>query len=266
MSTRTRTNGSRTTTEIVSSETLAQALVQEQRIADEAAEIRGDQVGMTPELFVKLRSLLRTPFHDGLITSLGVCDGKPYASTGLRSVQVQHDRMNNVLTEVGWNELIEYHEEGKLAQVIVRVVDLDGNVIFARESWGGVNRGSTLGNLRKGSYTNAAKVAFARIGPGREVYIGATGFDPDVDESAAKEQVKSPRAETPGKPAEETPLSAEQCDRVRVSVLDAGVDEKTRKLWLVAVGAESWETLTIKQAWDLKEKLNEFEAARGGKQ
>lgn len=246
--------------DLTASATLEAAILEEQRIADEATLLREDTVGITPALFLKLRPLLRKPFHEGFIKTIGIVTGKPYASTGIKSVQVQHDRMNNVLTEIGWDEIVEYHADGKLAHVIVRVLDIDGNVLVSRESWGGVDRGSTQGNLRKGSYTNAAKIAFARLGPGHEVYIGATGFDPDVDEDAAKEQAK--RTTPAGQRAEAVVLSEEQQMKVSVAMDDAGLTDNDKNLWLAAVGAESFSKLTVEMAYKLREKLDAH--AKGG--
>lgn len=171
---------------------LTEAMEHEQAIADEAAAIRNGDGLLTRELFLKLWPLLRKPIPAGFIKSLGKLEGKPYASTGVSAVQVQIERMDNVLGPLSWEDKVEYSEEGKLAHVTVNVVDENGEVLVSRESWGGVNRGSTTGNLYKGSYTNAAKVAFARVGPGHEVYMGATDFDPDTDEDSAKVQAQQP--------------------------------------------------------------------------
>lgn len=174
---------------------LADAAAHEQAIADEAAAIRGSGEPMlTAELLVQLLPLLRRPIPSGYITTVGKVEGKPYPSTGVKSVQVQIDRMDNVLTPLGWQESVTYYEDGKRAHVVITVIDPDGKVLFKRESMGGVNRASTTGNLYKGSYTNAAKVAFARVGPGREVYLGAADFDPDTDPDAAGAQAQPQKA------------------------------------------------------------------------
>jgi hypothetical protein len=165
---------------------LEDAVRTENDIAARAAEVRGDDfAGLTPALFVKLWPLLREPIPQGFIKSIGVVTGKPYASTGVKSVQVQIDRMNNVLTPLGWDDEVQYLENGKVAHVTVRVLAADGSVLAKRESYGGVNQASTQGNLYKGGYTNAAKIAFARLGPGHEVYTGVTDLDPDVHEETA---------------------------------------------------------------------------------
>lgn len=165
-----------------------QAVAHEQAIAEEAATIRGDATELTPELFLKLWPLLKRPIPQGFIQTVGKTEGKPYPSTGVRSIQVQIDRMNNVLTPLWWWDEVTYEEEGKLANVTVYVgAPSQGLILVERSSRGGVQRGSGIGNLYKGSYTNAAKRAFAAIGPGHEVYLGATDLDPDVDEDAAQQ-------------------------------------------------------------------------------
>jgi hypothetical protein len=171
-------------------EKMAEAAAHEALIRDMAEDIRGDADELTPELFLALYPLLTEPIHEGYIETVTAGEGKPYDSTGVRSVQVQHDRMNAVLTPVWWDEVVTYFEEGKLCKVTVRVLRDDGKPVFERSSYGGVDRGSTRGNVYKGSYTNAAKVAFARVGPGHEVYVGAVDLDPDVSEQAAKAQAK----------------------------------------------------------------------------
>lgn len=170
----------------------AAAVVSEIALAARAAEIRGDATTLTPELFVKLLPLLREPIPAGFIQTLGVVKGKPYESTGIRSVQVQIDRMDNVLTPMWWRETVDYEQDGKLAKVTVEV-GMPDTPLFSRSSHGGVNQASTTGNLYKGSYTNAAKVAFARVGPGHEVYVGMVDLDPDVHEPSAQQQAREPR-------------------------------------------------------------------------
>lgn len=168
---------------------LAEAIAYEQQIAEEAAAIRGDAQELTPELYMKLWPLLRRPIPAGFIQTVPQTTGKPYDSTGIKSVQVCIDRMDNVLTPLWWRDEVEYENDGKLATVTV-VVGGGGNLqapLVKRSSRGGVERGSTTGNVYKGSYTNAAKLAFARVGPGHEVYLGATDFDPDVDPDAAEQ-------------------------------------------------------------------------------
>lgn len=220
---------------------LAAAVASEQLLADEAAEVRGDALWITPELFAKLLPLLRRPIPAGFIKTIGVVTGKPYESTGIRSVQVQIDRMDNVLTPLGWREKVEYLEGGKLCEVTVQVIGDRDEVLAERTSMGGVDRASTIGNLYKGSYTNAAKVAFARIGPGHEVYVGATDLDPDVSEAAAKEQGKGPRtdavANSPAD-ADAVKISKERALQLADSAFLVGCEDKLQLAASHAHGGE----------------------------
>lgn len=165
----------------------AAALAVEAEIASQAAEIRDGAGKLTKSLFDKLYPLLTKPIPSAFIQTVGSGTGKPYESTGIRSVQVQIDRMNNVLSPAWWWWDEGYEDNGKLAQVIVYVGNGPGDVLAHRSSRGGVDRGSTVGNLYKGSFTNAAKLAIARIGPGHEVYLGAADLDPDVNATVAKQ-------------------------------------------------------------------------------
>lgn len=206
----------------MSDETLPQTLEEaeaiEEAIREEAAQIRGaaaaeeDQAvasfRMTPALFLSLLPLLRRPIPEAYIRTIPPVPGKPYASTGISSVQVQIDRMDNVLTPLGWWTEEEHHDGGKLCRVTVYVGDASSAnrrilpprspnedreparaavYLLARSSWGGVGQGSSLGNVYKGSFTNAAKLALARVGPGHEVYRGSTDLDPDVSREIAEE-------------------------------------------------------------------------------
>ena len=147
---------------------------------------------------MELWPLLKRPIPPAFIQTVGVTKGKPYASTGVRSVQVQIDRLNNVLTPLWWWDSVTYEQDGKLAHVAIWVGDqMTGEAIIGRRSSGGVNQGSTIGNVHKGSYTNAAKVAIARLGPGHEVYVGATDLDPDVDADLANQTDQPADAEKP---------------------------------------------------------------------
>lgn len=172
---------------------LSDAFIHEQEIADEAEAIRGDTVELTPELFLKLWPLLKRPIPSAFIETIGVVKGKPYESTGIKSVQVSIDRMNNVLTPLWWWDVPEYEDDGKLATVTVYVGnrgigDEPDHVMASGTSRGGVAQGSSTGNIYKGSYTNAAKLAFARLGVGHEIYLGAADFDPDTNKDVADQQ------------------------------------------------------------------------------
>lgn len=168
---------------------LAEAIAFEQEIAARASEIRAaakDGDGLTSALFMELYPLLCEPIPSAFIQTVGKVDGKPYVSTGVRSVQVQIDRMNNVLTPLWWWYEDEYSADGALAKVTVCVGDDRDHPLVARSSRGGVRAAKVLGNTYKGAFTNAGKVAFARVGPGHEVYLGAADLDPDVNQEVAE--------------------------------------------------------------------------------
>jgi hypothetical protein len=175
----------------------ADAAAYEEDIARRAAEIRGDEfTGLDRAMFIKLWPLLCEPLHAGHVTHTPVTTGKPYVSDGASSAQVLVDRMNNVLTPLGWEPREEYAADGKLCKVTVVVLDRDGRVLVTRSSWGGVAQGMGAGNIYKGSWTNAAKLAFARLGPGREVYLGALDFDPDTNAQIAALQGRESKERT----------------------------------------------------------------------
>jgi hypothetical protein len=171
----------------------------EQEIADRATGIRGEDFDgtMTPALFLRLWPLLREPLHEGHIVHTTAGKGKPYESDGAKSVQVLIDRCNNVLTPLCWGYSDGYESNGKLCKVVVMVYGSEpgGTVLVSRSSWGGVDRGSE-GNIRKGSFTNAAKLAFARLGPGHEIYLGGHDFDPDTNAQIAALQGRESKERT----------------------------------------------------------------------
>lgn len=239
---------------------LAAAVAGEQEIAREAADIRGEAVEITPALVLKLRPLLCKPIPQGFIRSIGVVAGKPYSSTGISAVQVQHNRMNNVLTPLWWWEKVSYHMDGKLAHVRVGVGEYGERPLFTREAWGGVDRASTIGNLHKGSYTNAAKVAFARVGPGHEVYIGATDLDPDVNEQAAKEQARPAAPAAVALDSAPRRLTEEEIARIVTGMEKEGYGDEDQMMLLSAVGVTSSETMTTADAFELRALMDERKA------
>jgi hypothetical protein len=220
------------------------ALAYEVEIAERAKVIRGEAKTLTPELFMELWPLLCEPIPSGFIKSIGVVSGKPYESTGISSVQVQVDRMNNVLSPLWWHDHVEYHDGGTIAHVEVHVRDGAGDAepLIVREAWGGVDRGSTKGNVYKGSQTNAAKLAFARLGPGHEVYLGATDLDPDVNAQVGGSTSRRPTGDA-------RPLPKASRDKMIAEVTSAG---KNLDVVLGAVGLERVEDATIGHARAVK--------------
>lgn len=194
---------------------LADAITSEAAIGAEAQKIRGDATEITPALFLELWPLLRRPIPPALIVTTGIVKGKPYPSTGVKSLQVLTDRMGLVLTPLWWWHEVEYldaNPAGSLAAVTVFVgmrYTEPRVVLCQASSRGGVDRASTVGNLYKGSLTNAAKRAFAEIGPGHEVYLGATDLDPDVSEDAARAQERPEK-----QPEKQAPIGAERAAKL----------------------------------------------------
>lgn len=184
---------------------------------------------LTPTMLLDLEPLLYHPLERKYIETTAPTKGKPYESTGVRSVQVQIDRMNTVLGFQHWRVLYHYQSNGELCRchalvgndlqwarldekgellpyTIIATEGLsddgvrEADVLMVREGWGGHNRGTARGDLYKGSETNALKRTLARCGPGAEVY--RLDFDDDVNKSAdpvyqdpsAKQQQRSAAA------------------------------------------------------------------------
>ena len=232
---------------------LAEAIKHEEEIRELAEMIwaEADEVNVTPNLLRELRSLLRAPIPTGFIEHVGEVPGKPYASTGVRSVQVQMDRLDNVLGAHNWGYRATYSDDGKRCYVKAWVGTEDSPV-FWRDSWGGVKSGSTEGNVFKGSFTNAAKPAFARLGPAWEVYVGAADFDPDTDASAAKAQ------DGPAENSPERPLKPKKAEALSKIIGEAGLSEHLPNK-LRSFGKKELTDLTVEQGLEL------YEWAQGGK-
>jgi hypothetical protein len=194
----------------------------EQALADKAAAIRGEALDVGPKLLLELWPLLRAPIHPDHLEHVEAVKGKPYDSTGVRSLQVQIDRMDNVLGPLSWGWRTVWSEQGTLAKVRVWIGPAEpqapGDCLVIREAYGGVDRGSTKGNVYKGSETNAAKLAFARMGPGHEVYLGQADLDPDVSKAVAEAQP----AESVQEPQK---LTDEQAAKLTTAVTAAGLSE-----------------------------------------
>lgn len=171
------------------------------REPDTARDVRAahgyDDTGrLTPPMLTALLPFLAAPIEDRYIETTPATKGKPYTSTGIRSVQVQIDRMNEVLGLGHWRVLTRYEDSGALCHATVVVgndlaacsldatgglVVGDATVLAVRDGWGGHSRGSGRGDLYKGSETNALKRVLARFGPGAGVY--RLDFDDDVNRS-----------------------------------------------------------------------------------
>ena len=202
------------------------------KLGEQADEIRGENY-LTVGLLDKLRPLLEEPIPPAFIETIGTTKGKPYESTGVRSVQVQIDRLNRVLGLSNWRDNYSYEDDGRLCHVIISVLGApneEGNreVLCQRSSYGGVDHGSTRGNIHKGSYTNAAKLAIARLGPGHEIYCGVPDMDPDVSKDLASGAPPKAEKKEPDK------VAAAQVEQLRKLWRQSGVDEKAWKTFLAS--------------------------------
>lgn len=215
----------------------------ERYLALEAKAIRKPGQHLSPELFEELAPLLRAPIHPDHLETLPPMPGKPYESTGIKSVQVQINRMDAVLGPTNWRDACTWEQNGRLALVSVQVLEggPGGEPMVYRYSHGGVDHGSSLGNIHKGSYTNAAKLAFARVGVGHEVYMGEADLDPDVNAEVA-EQV----AAAPPNPGAAMPLTAEQVEELAAGVLALGDRAGAWKAFLLSRGVG--DTAELKQS------------------
>lgn len=238
---------------------LTAAIAAELATAQDAAAIRGDAAELTPQLFMRLLPLLRRPIPEGFIKTTPAVKGKPYESTGVKSVQVFTDRMDAVLTPLWWWHEVTYQNGGKLAHVVVHVgPSRDVPPLVSRESMGGVNQASTDGNLYKSSYTNAAKRAFAALGIAWEVYVGATDLDPDVSEEAAQAQAEGGKA-----PAQEAKLDPERVEKLAAAVNAVEGLAEHLEMKLRGFGVKRIEDLTYEQGLSLYQWAHDAATGEG---
>lgn len=167
----------------------------------EAAEIRvrhGYRGKLTNALLLDLEALLNTPIPEGYLLHSAPTEGKPYHSTGLKSIQVQVDIANAVLGSAHWRLLTHYKTEHVChawviignnllpAKLIANGEEVEPNgadILTTRDGWGGVKRSNHEGDGRKGAQTNASKRALAQAGPGSNVY--RLDFDEELVEGNA---------------------------------------------------------------------------------
>lgn len=229
-----------------SAQTLQDAIASEQQIADEAHRYHEGKE-FDAALLAELMPLLRLPIPTGFIITTEATKGKPYPSTGVKSMQVQVNRMDAVLGATNWGWRTEWFNDGKVAEVTVWIGTEDAPLV-CRAARGGVNQASTEGNRYKGSETNAGKLAFARIGPGWEVYVGAADLDPDVSEDAAKAQAGA--ADEP--PGDQKP-SKQATEAVKKIIAAAGLSEhlpaKLRGFGVSKIGDLTRDQLMILHGW-----------------
>lgn len=217
---------------------VVEAITSEEALGEQADAIWKGNEYLDAALLRELRPLLYAPIPEAFIEEIGVVKGKPYTSTGVRSVQVQIDRLNRVLGMSNWRDNYSYTDEGRICHVIISILGApvvnpntgasEREVLVQRSSFGGVDHGSTRGNIHKGSYTNAAKVAIARLGPGHEIYVGVPDLDPDVSQELAS---GGPAAEEKPKA---TKVAKEQVEQLRNLWRQSGVDDKAWKTFLAS--------------------------------
>ena len=161
--------------------------------ANDLRKTHNYESALTPSLLRELEPLLYEPIPAKYIETTPPTKGKPYESTGVKSLQVQVDRMNEVLGVNHWRFLTHYEDNGMICKAVVVIgnnlsaLELDdrGKLVSAgalwntealpqvlgiAEGWGGHKQGSHRGDVMKGSETNAVKRALARLGPAAHVY------------------------------------------------------------------------------------------------
>lgn len=224
-------------------EQIAAAIESERELAERARAIWADKPAdaLSIALFLELWPLMREQIPSGFISEVTAGKGKPYPSKGIRSLQVQINRMDAVWTPLWWGWRTEWIEP-QLAEVAVWIGETEEHALVKRSARGGMNAGSTVGNHFKGTETNAAKMAFARLGCGHEVYIGAADFDPDTDEDAAKAQEGGT-----SEPAPDRKLPPDKVTALEQAVAAAGLTDHL-PMRLRGFGAEQVADLTVEQA------------------
>lgn len=208
---------------LVSAELLAEYDKADDTRAERAAAVWGDADELTGAVLRKLRPLLREQINPRHVVTTGPADGgKPMVTTGIKSVQVQIDRLDEVLGADHFRILARHIADGTRCRVhVVLGNDLlwctadpdtfdlrpytelpDGGVQTAAilahsDGWGGHKRGSAPADIWKGSFTNAAKLAIARIGPGDHVYRLEFEDDPHQPEQRQRRQQAPAQAAQP---------------------------------------------------------------------
>lgn len=162
---------------------------------------------MTHEILRLLEPLLYEPTPPRYIKhtpkknkAQGRNEGLPFDTTGLRSMQIQVDRFNDILGLGHWRYLLHYERDGSICKCVIIIGNdlqwarLDENgglvpytvigneveyayILSDNSGWGG-HRAQDGGNTYKGAETNAFKRCAAHFGPGADVY--RIDYDPDV--------------------------------------------------------------------------------------
>lgn len=212
---------------LVSREVLAEHDARDADRADRAAAIFTDarySGTLTAGMLRKLTPLLREPISPRDIVTTGPAEkGKPIVTTGIRSVQVQVDRLTEVLggahfrliphhtadgtrcrmhvvigNDLQWCRLDRSDANGSLVPYTVlegTTVVRESDILVHADGWGGHNRGTAPGDVWKGSETNAGKRVIARVGPGAHVY--ALDFEDDPHDTSKPPRERSQQQRQP---------------------------------------------------------------------
>lgn len=252
---------------IVSAEVLAEHDAADRTRIERAGAIWGDNESLTSALFRKLQPLLREPINPRYVVTTGPAEkGKPFVTTGIQSVQVQIDRLTEVLGADHFRILARHEPDGRRCRVHVVIGNdlqwctlnelgdlqpftlLDGTVaqdgagiyagvqesrvMHAQDGWGGHERGTAPADIWKGSFTNAAKLAIARVGPGNHVYLLDFEDDPHQPEASAKTRqgAETKTTSAPGRRVEKP--AAQNADETDQQVVDRimGIEDELAPL------------------------------------
>lgn len=236
---------------LISAKALAEYDHADETRADRAAALWGDDTQLTGAILRKLRPLLREPINPRHVVTTGAAEGgKPMVTTGIRSVQVQVDRLDEVLGADHFRLLARHTPDGIRCRVHIVIgndlqwchLDADGelhpytllpdtaavagsggtvyagvqeaDVLVHGDSWGGHKRGSAPADIWKGAFTNAAKLAIARhAGPGDHVYRLEFEDDPQAPEARAPRRGQQ-QAQAPAPVMEGAPITEAQAAKL----------------------------------------------------
>lgn len=201
--------------------------LEHQDLSESAEQIRKQQNYqgvMTGSLLRALEELLYSPIPPRFIEETPPGDGHPFPMTGIKSVQVQLDRLTAVLGMEHYRVLLHYRDNGVICKSMVVVgndlqwcrldeqgqlipftvlapgteskqaIVKEAEVLKVVEGMGGWKRGTNPGDTWKGAETNGLKRVIARLGPGAEVY------SQDFEDNPRMPEYRPTAADTVGTP------------------------------------------------------------------
>ncbi len=232
-------------------------------LREEAEKIKAENEykgNLTADIFNALQELLYRPIPARFIKHTPPGQGHQFEQTGVKSVQVQLDRLNAVLGPQHFRPLTMHTDGGTICKAVVvvgnnlqwaqldesgklvpyTVIPSGGNgavtvkeadVIAERHGWGGWKRGTQPGDVYKASETNALKRVLARFGPASEVYTQDFEDDPEDTAPEIPVSVPQPQAqpEVPQQPAQSEsggqvqrgqPMSEDQAESALADLLN----------------------------------------------